>query len=201
MKIAIYTLTQQRDRNVDHAIAAELRRLGHEVVIRSYINAAVESVCYDKPDVIIHPLPGGQYKMDFIRHCKEWGIEIIVRRGEAGIGREQLKTLSDSRKTLIFGNWDYSPYVDLELTWAQEFTDILAEYGHMPADKLRVCGAFAFDVYFQKDRTIYPERKKTILFATGFSAADSRKDYTECGLEEGHPFQGELWRLHCAARA
>ncbi len=200
-KIGIYTLTGQRDKLVDYSIANKLRDFGHEVNVRSYINGALEAVCYEKPDVIIHPMPGGEYKMEFIKQCKKWGIEVIVRRGEAGIGKEQWDGLSDSRKTIMLGNWDYSPYIDLELTWGQEFTDVLAEHGHIPLDKMKVCGAFAFDVYV--NNLVEPkidDRRKTILFATGFAGADSREDYTECGLEEGHPYQNELFRLHTSAR-
>lgn len=200
MKIAIYTLTKQRDGYVDNSIAEKLRGHGHEVIVRNYINAASESVCYEKPDVIVHPMPGGQFKLDFIKQCKEWGIEVIVRRGEAGMGKQQFDNIDDNRRSIILGNWDYSPYVDLELTWGQEFTDILAEQGHMPADKLRVCGAYAFDPYFEPVAS-RPDRKKTILFATGFAAADSREEYCECGIEEGSDFHAELYSLQCETRA
>lgn len=202
MKIAIYTLTHQRDKFIDGLLAEELRRYGHEVVIRGYIYGARESICYEKPDAIIHPMPGGQYKMDTIEKCKEWGVRVIVRRGEAGMGRKQFEALDDIRKSIILGNWNYSPYIDLELVWGQEFADIIAGQGHMPADKIKVCGAFAFDPYFQHEcqKDNISPRKPTILFATGFSTADCRSEYVECGIPEDSDYHGILHKVHCDAR-
>jgi len=200
MKIAIFTLAGQRDKFIDKLLAEQLRKYGHEVTVRSYIYAARETICYEKPDVVIHPMPGGQYKYDFIKQCKGWGIEVIVRRGEAGMGREEFEKLDDNRKTIILGHWDYSPYVDLELTWGQEFADIIVEQGHMPADKLKVCGAFAFDPYFQPDYKRGANHKKTILFATGFSTCDCRSEYCELGISEDSDYHEEIYAIHRKAR-
>jgi len=200
MKIAIYTLTHQRDKYIDEMLAEHLRGYGHEVLVRGYIYGARESICYEKPDAIVHPMVGGEYKMDTVKKCREWGVEVIVRRGEAGMGREQFNALDDNRKRIILGNWDYSPYVDLELVWGQEFADIITEQGHMPAEKLKVCGAFAFDPYFKPDSRVKKPRRKTILFATGFSTADARPDYCETGLPEGSDYHEELHKIHSRAR-
>ena len=202
MKIAIYTLTQQRDKYIDKLLAEKLRAFGYEVIIRDYIYGARESITYEKPDAVVVPMVGGEYKIDFVKKCKQWGVEVIVRRGEAGMGREQFNALDNNRKTILLGNWDYGDYVDLELTWGQEFTDIIAEQGHMPAEKMRACGAFAFDPYFAPAG--YRERatdKKVVLFATGFSTADSQPDYCEAGLPEGSDYHGELHKIHSEARA
>jgi len=200
MKIGLYTLTHQRDEYIDGLLAEKLRQYGHEVLVRYYIYGARESICYEKPDAIIHPMTGGEYKMDTVKKCKDWGVEVIVRRGEAGQGREQFNALDDNRKKIILGYWDYSPYVDLELTWGQEFADIIAEQGHMPAEKLKACGAFAFDPYFAPECKRNTNHEKTILFATGFSAADCRSDYSECGLPEDSDYHKELKKLHYEAR-
>jgi len=202
MKIRILTLTHQRDLFIDNMLAEELRSLGHDVQIRSYIYAGRETVTYEKPDAIIHPMVGGIYKMDFVRLCKEWGVEVIVRRGEAGIGRQQFEQLDADRKAIHMGQWDYSPYVDIELVWGPEFARLLAEQGHMPANKLRVCGAFAFDPYFKPVpiRPKMPPRKMTILFATGFSTADCRSEYCETGLPEDSDYHQEIAGIHRAAR-
>ncbi len=53
MKISILTLASQRDKYIDDLLAEELRKLGHEVGVRSHINAGRETVCYEKPDVVI----------------------------------------------------------------------------------------------------------------------------------------------------
>lgn len=200
MKIAILTLTGQRDKCIDDMLADELRKHGHAVTVRNYIYAGMETVCYEKPDVVIHPMPGGQYKFDFIEKCKEWGIEVIVRRGEAGMGRQEFENLTPDRKTIILGNWDYSKHVDLELTWGQEFSDIIAEQGYMPDYKVKACGAFAFDPYF-KTTPFRNTEKKTILFATGFSTADCRSEYCECGLPEESTYHEEIYKLHSESRA
>ena len=198
MRISILTLTDQRDKYIDKILCEHLRKLGHEVEVRSYIYGGRETVTYEKPDVVIHPFPGGQYKMDFIKLCKEWGVEVIVRRGEAGMGRKEFETLDDNRKMLILGYWDYSPYVDLELTWGQEFTDIIAEQGH--GGKLRACGAFAFDPYFLPDCRRSENREKTILFATGFSTCDCRSEYCECGLPEESDYHEQIYAIHRKGR-
>lgn len=201
MKITVLTLTVQRDLCIDNILAEELRKLGHDVKVRNHIYSGHEAVTYEKPDVVVHPMIGSIYKMDFVQQCKEWGIEVIVRRGEAGMGREQFEKLDDNRKKIILGNWDYNPYVDLELVWGREFASILAEQGHMQADKLKVCGAFAFDPYFRAVPTA-PKipRNKTILFATGFSAADCRSEYCETGLPEDSDYHRELAGIHRVAR-
>ncbi|MCH8325492.1 MAG: hypothetical protein IIB83_02840, partial [Bacteroidetes bacterium] len=140
-----------------------------DVNVRNYIYAARETICYEKPDIVVHPFPGGQYKYDFIKLCKEWGIEVIVRRGEAGMGREEFEKLDKNRRSIILGNWDYSPYVDLELNWGQEFVDIIVEQGYMPPRKLKVCGAFAFDPYFPLNhKNLRDDQQRTVLFATCF---------------------------------
>jgi len=179
MRISILTLSSQRDR---------------------YIDKGRETVTYEKPDVVIHPFPGGQYKYDFIKQCKEFGIEVIVRRGEAGMGKKEFEVSEENSKTIILGNWDYSPYVDLELTWGQEFTDIIAEQGHMPAEKLKSCGAFAFDPYFLPDCRRNENHEKTILFATGFSTCDCRSEYCECGLPDESDYHEKIYSIHRKAR-
>jgi len=181
-------------------LAECLRKLGHEVNVRSYIYAGREAVCYEKPEVVIHPMVGGQYKLDFVKKCKEWGCEVIVRRGEAGVVSNIFEDMSSDRQRLILGNWNYGPYVDLELVWGWEFARLLACKGWMPIDKLKACGAFAFDPYFapgfERDRN----HQRAILFATGFSTCDCRSDYCECGLPEESGYHEEIYALHRAAR-
>lgn len=200
MKIAILTLTGQRDKYIDQLLAEHLRKYGHEVTVRNYIYAGHETVCYEKPDAIVHPMPGGQYKYDFIQLCKKWGVEVIVRRGEAGMGRKEFEQLDPNRKTIILSGWDYSRYVDLELTWGPEFTDIIAEQGCMPKRKLRSCGAFAFDPYFMPDFQRNLNHEKTVLFATGFSTCDCRSEYCELGLPQDNPYHEEIYAIHRKAR-
>lgn len=200
MKILIMTLASQRDKVVDNQIAGHLRAYGHEVYVHNYAMAGFQSVPYLKPDVVISPFPGGEFKNEFVRQCKEWGIEVIVRRGEAGMGRDQFDELDEERKGIILGNWDYGSCVDLELVWGQEFAGILRQHGHMPPDKIKPCGAFAFDAYFVKDIKIYPERKKTILFATGFSCADTREQQSDCGLPVGSEYHKKLYDQHTESR-
>ncbi len=199
MNISILTLARQRDKIIDDLLAEELSKHGHTVTVRNFINAGRETITYEKPDVVVVPMPGGQYKLDFIKKCKSWGIQIIVRRGEAGMGIDQFDKLDGERQTMILGNWNYQPYVDLELTWGQEFTTILADRGWNPV-KRRVCGAFALDPYFKHESRIAPDRRKTILFATGFPTADCKAEYCECGLPETSSYHEEIYDLHRSAR-
>lgn len=198
MKILILTLCGQRDRVVDNLIADHLRKFGHEVYVHNFAMAGFQSVPYMKPDVIVSPLPGGEFKNEFVKQCKSWGCEVIVRRGEAGASKEIFEKMDKERQSIIISNWDYSPYVDLELTWGREFTEILAEKGCMPAEKLKACGAFSFDAYFQARRD--ENHEKTILFATGFSCADTREEQSDCGLPEGSPYHKVLYDQHTEGR-
>ena len=203
MKIAILTLTNQRDDLIDGILANCLRKLGHEVNVRNYIYAGREAVCYEKPEVVIHPMVGGRYKLDFVKKCKEWGCEVIVRRGEAGVTSKVFNSenMSEDQRDLILGYWNYSPYVDMELVWGADFAHLLALEGHLKdRRKIKWCGAFAFDPYFapgfERDRN----HKKTILFATGFSTCDCRSDYCECGLPEESGYHERIYARHRAAR-
>ncbi len=201
MKILMFYLTGQRDEIVDNLIAEHLRKFGHEVHVHPYMDAGRQSVPYMKPDVVIHPFPGGQYKIDFLKKCKEWGCKIIIRRGEAGASRTVFDSLTPSEQTIMLGNWDYGPYVDLELVWGKEFGEIVAEKGHVPAEKIKACGAFPFDIYFGPDNKRTRNRKKMVLFATGFSAADSLVDYCECGLPRDAEYHRKQTEKHTEARA
>lgn len=200
MKILILTLCGQRDTVVDNLIAGHLRNLGHEVHVHSFAKAGFQSVLYMKPDVVVAPFPGGEFKHEFVRRCKKCGCTVIVRRGEAGVSKKVFETLDDNYKAIILGNWDYSPYVDLELTWGQEFTDIVDEQGHMPPRKLKACGAFAFDVYLLPETLRDENHKKTVLFATGFACADYTAGISECGLPDKSSYHQVLYERERKAR-
>ncbi len=201
MKILILTLTGQRDKVVDELLGKHLREYGHEVWVHNYLNAGRQSVPYLKPDVVIVPMVGGKFKLDFVQLCKEWGCTVIVRRGEAGASREIFNKMEPDRQDITLGHWDYSPYVDMELTWGKEFTEILVEKGCMPAEKLKVCGAFSFDAYFlPENRRGEIPRDRTVLFATGWSCADGIPELVECGLPEDSEYQTVLYNRHRKGR-
>lgn len=200
MKILISTLCGQRDYVIDEQIARYLRGYGHEVFVHSFVKASFQSVPYLKPDVVVSPFPGGEFKHGFVKKCKKWGCQVIVRRGEAGASKEIFGAMDKERQSIILGNWDYSPYVDLELTWGREFADILAERGRMPAEKLKACGAFTFDAYFLPETRRDELHKKTILFATGFSCADYTPELSECGLPEDSPYHKVLYDMERKSR-
>lgn len=201
MKILILTLCGQRDEIVDELIAGHLRKYGHEVHVHNYAKAGFLSVPYMKPDVVVSPFPGGEFKHGFVQRCKEWGCKVIVRRGEAGASTEIFKGMDKERQIIILGNWDYSSYVDLELVWGQEFADLLARKGSMPHEKLKACGAFTLDAYFlpEAKRDRYHER--TILFATGFACADYVPERSECGLPTDSAYHKILYKREKETRA
>lgn len=200
MKILIVTLCGQRDKVIDNLIAGHLREYGHEVFVHNFALAGFQSVPYMKPDVVISPLPGGEFKTEFVKMCKSWGCEVIVRRGEAGASKKVFEQMDEERRSIILSNWDYSPYVDLELTWGQEFTDILAEKGCMEPKNLKACGAFNFDAYFLPEARRDENHEKTVLFATGFSCADTREEQSDCGLPEGSKYHKVLYDQHIKGR-
>lgn len=202
MRIVFFSLTGQRDTLVDKRIAEFLRAKGHEVYVHNYASAATQSSTYLKPDVIIYPMAGADYKLNFMKYSREWGCINIVRRGEAGASRESLAKMDKDRQIITIGSEDYSPYVDLELVWGQEFKDILVEHGKMPEDKLKVCGAFAFDLYFlpQYWRAVNLTIHKTVLFATGWSCADGMPHLVECGLPDDSEYQTVLYKRHREGR-
>ena len=198
MRIGIFTLTEQRDKVVDNLLAEHLRNMGHEVHVHNYIMAIRQSIPYFKFDLVVLPMVGAQFKYDVAQKCHEWGIKVVIRRGEAGASRESFEKMSSDRQTIILGNWDYAPYVDMELVWGSEFADLLADKTNMPRNKIRTCGAFAFDSYKELDRR--PHDGKTVLWATGFSAADSQVEYCECGLPEKSEFHEVLYKTHRSER-
>jgi len=200
MKIVILTLAAQRDKVIDNLIAEHLRKYGHEVHVHNYVGGAYQSIPYLKPDVIIHPMPGAEFKCQYVKRCKEWGCTVIVRRGEAGASRESFAAMDSDRQSIVLGNWDYSPYVDLELTWGQEFTDLLAEKGRMPKEKLKACGAFIFDAYFLPENKRDTNHEKTVLFATGWSCADDSPENSECGVAKDSPYHKVLYDKHTEGR-
>lgn len=200
MRGIIFSLSTQRDKVVDERIAKFLRTYGHDVERHGYVHNARLSVPYMKPDFVVVPMIGGLFKLDFVKKCKSWGIEVIVRRGEAGVSREQFQKLRKERRKIIIGNWDYDSYVDLELVWGGEFLNLLAEHGTIARHKLRACGGFAFDAYFDPDVKRKAHGKRAVLFATGFSCGEADKPSPECGLPKDHPFQIELHRKNRLGR-
>lgn len=199
-KIIIFTLTGQRDKVIDDILAEKLRGHGYEVHVHNFLNASRQSVPYLKPDVVIVPMVGGQFKLDFVQQCKEWGCTVIVRRGEAGASKEVFDKMDEDRKKITIGNWDYSDFVDLELVWGTEFACILVCEDKNTYDKLGVCGAFSFDPYFLPDCKKKDHDRKTILFATGWSCADGIPELVECGLPEDSAYQKVLYDRHREGR-
>ena len=198
-RIAILTLTEQRDKAVDERIAQWLRDKGHEVLVRHFALAGQECVCYERPEVVVVPMVGSLQKLDLVKHCHAWGLTVVVRRGEAGAARDVLASLDPERQKVIVGDYDYAPYVDLELTWGREFTDVLVERGRIPKDKVVPCGAFTLDGCFNKPKA-RNVGKKVLLFATAWSAADDDPAYTECGVAADSPLQGQLYTIHRRGR-
>lgn len=198
-KIRILTLAEQRDEAIDNRLAGLLRNMGHDTEVRHYAMAGCETVTYEKPDIIVHPMVGAQSKLNFVRLCHRWGVGVVVRRGEAGVTADVFANLPTERKAIIVGNWDYTPYVDLELTWGSEFSDLLAAERGMPRNRIVPCGPFTLDLVYGRQRA-YNRAKRTILWATAWSAADDVEEFSECGVEPESPFHRQLYRQHRQGR-
>ena len=193
--IRILTLAEQRDNAIDNRLAGILQEMGYDAEVRNYAMAGCETVTYEKPDIIVHPMAGARSKIEFVKRCHDWGIGVVIRRGEAGVTADVFDELDKERQKVILGNWDYSPHVDLELTWGQEFSNLLALKTSMPRSKIVACGPFTLDVCYQKSRQRNPF-KRTILWATAWSGADDAETCTECGVEPESPFHRQMYKQH-----
>lgn len=192
MRGIIFTLADQRDRIVNEQIAQHLEVMGHEVDVHNYIHAARHSVPYMKPHFVVHPMIGGQFKLDFVKKCHEWGICNIVRRGEAGMTRDSLMEASEARRGIVLGNFDYNEYVDMELVWGTNFGNILINERKIAHGKVHACGPFAFDIYCHGRTKRKNDGLRAVLFATGFSGGEEALPSPECGIGEDHPYQEAL---------
>jgi surface carbohydrate biosynthesis protein len=180
-KCIIYTHNPIRDPITDDCLTVALRKIGHMVWRRNYLDCDKHMVVYIKPDVIIMPEIRCEYSRDFAKQCKEWGIQVVVRPCEVGITEESIEGISEDYRRAIFGeNWPVADYIDLMLCWGPKMKDLFIKYGGVPEEKMAVVGGIAFDQFFLPEPPEKVERTemKRALFATGFAYADRNPQYS-----------------------
>lgn len=186
-KIIVYSHNPVRDSVTDDLLAVALRKAGHTVWKRSYLDRDRESIVIIKPDMIIMPEIRCEYSVDFVRICKQWGIQVVVRPCEVGISEESIPHITEDYRRAIFGeNWPVNNYVDLMLCWGPKMKDLFALHGKIDPDKMAVVGGIAFDQFKlpPPPQQINRTHKRRVMFATGFAYADRNPEYS---VPEGRP--------------
>ncbi len=180
-KIIVYTHNPVRDSIVDDCLVAALRKEGHMVWKRTYLDRDKDAVVMIKPDLVIMSEIRCEYSIDFTKQCKQWGIQVVVRPCEVGISAESIPGIKEDYRRAIFGeNWPANNCIDLMLCWGPKMKDLFVEYGGVDKEKMVVVGGIAFDPFFlpPPPQDIKRTEKKRVMFATGFAYADRNPQYS-----------------------
>jgi len=201
MKIVVLNMNVQRDWVLDTFIAEHLQEMGHDAVVRKYLQDGRDAIILEKPDVVVLPPVRCAYTRDFAQRLKDWGVSVVVRRSEAGVSREKFNSLDAMWRTDHLGRYEYDSLIDAECIWGPEFAEILVERGKVSAHKVHIVGGVTLDPYFRYDikeavekaRTLECENPgKVILFAAGFLHADNSPDYSLPEAPYKDPIHGVL---------
>jgi len=184
MKILFMTASPVRDKHIDELIASELSSMGHEVHIKPCIREGRDSVIEIKPNVVVTPPIVNPFARDTIETCKYWGMGVVCRHTEASMDWQDWKDMGNEYRQEMLGRHPY--FVDAEIVWGTDEAEIRNKRG-VPFKAFPV-GSFVVDVYKQDDfqdkfmnrenfNTMHGlRRKKTIMFASCWSFADSAPD-------------------------
>jgi len=202
-KIIVLTHNPVRDPVTDDCLSACLRKKGHFVFRRGFLEDDKNMILCIKPNIVIVPEIRCEYTRDFAAQCKAWGIQVVVRPCEVGISAESMATISDEYRKAIFGNWPVNELIDLMLCWGPKMKTLFSMYGGIEEHKMEAVGGLAFDQFFlpPPPETIPRTEKKRVLFATGFAYADRNPQYA---IPEARPedrLHAEMVRIDSAARA
>ena len=180
-KIIVYTHNPVRDSITDDCLCVALRKEGHMVWKRTYLDMDRDAVVMIKPDLVVLPEIRCEYSVDFAKRCKEWGIQIVVRPCEVGISAESIADIKEDYRRAIFGeNWPVNNYIDLVLCWGPRMAELFVEHSKMDHEKMAVVGGIAFDQFFLPPpaQEVKRTEKKRVMFATGFAYADRNPQYS-----------------------
>ncbi|KKK85518.1 hypothetical protein LCGC14_2772500, partial [marine sediment metagenome] len=180
-KIIVYTHNPVRDSITDDCLVDALRKEGHMVWKRIYLDRDKDAAVIIKPDLVIMSEIRCEYSVDFAKQCKQWGIQVVVRPCEVGISAESIPGIKEDYRRAIFGeNWPANNCIDLMLCWGPKMKDLFAEYGGMDSEKMAAVGGIAFDPFFlpPPPQDVKRTEKKRVLFATGFAYADRNPQYS-----------------------
>ncbi|NDV20648.1 hypothetical protein GO013_14650 [Pseudodesulfovibrio sp. JC047] len=188
-RILLFVVYKQRDLFIDLLLMAQLERLGHEVILRPLNITTCNSIVELRPDLIIWGARTTPIQRSLSHFAADRGILQVVRREEGLIYRPTWDERSPEWKSLTLGTEDYSPYVDLEIGFNEDFRRIISTEGHMPGERVRAVGAMTFDIYDQHSlNELFPDRKtvfdqldldldkKLLIMASPWSYADRQAE-------------------------
>ena len=183
-RILLFVVKKQRDLFIDLILRYWLEKLGHEVIMRSLDNIPENSILELLPDAIIWGAKTTLYQMHLARFAADRNIISIVRREES-LSYKDWNAGNPTVKSWYSGLLDYSPFVDLELFFGEEYAEIISTHGHMPGNGCKAVGAMCMDPYFIPNlQYVFPSKaefckmlgicpsKKTMLFASRWGLAD-----------------------------
>lgn len=197
-RIMILNHVPPRDALPDKSIAGELQKLGHDVFVHSALKKLRIAICSIKPDVIVFPEIRLEYMQSIARQCKEWGIQVVVRRGE--MGHDDNTEWHPDFLEALYGRLPIYNDIDLELVWGPKYRDMLIRDRKAPPEKVKVVGA-PFDHYFAKGSPrIGVNNPPKILMVGGFGYADLNILYCIPEAEVGSPIHGIKVKEHIEYR-
>ena len=209
-KVLLLTNLPVRDGPTDSIIASHLRNMGVEVRegifypnkidIRAvnFLPSPREHVLFYKPDMVIGPEARCQFTIDFYRNCKSWGIQTVIRRTEGGCPRSAWNVMGDDEKKTVIGAWEYD--VDLEIVWAEDFANLLAENGYIPRERIFAAGAVTFDQNFIPPLRQKIEGRKNLVFCTNWGHADRNPIYNVPEAPVGSSVHADAYNRHRKGR-
>lgn len=183
-RILLFVVKKQRDLFIDLILRYWLEELGYEVIMRAQDVTPENSILELLPDAIIWGAKTTLYQIHLSRFAADRNIISIVRREES-LSYKEWNISNSTIRSWSSGLLDYSPFVDLELFFGEEYAEIISTHGHMPREKCKAVGAMCMDPYFitNLDR-ISPSKeefckmldispkKKIMLFASRWGLAD-----------------------------
>lgn len=179
-KTIVFTHNPIRDPITDDCLSIELKKRGHYVFRRRFLESDKNMILCIKPNIVVLPEIRCGYTLDLAKQCKEWGIQVVVRPCEVGISEESLDIISEDYRRAIFGNWPINDTIDLMLCWGPKMMDLFSKHGNIEKSKLASVGGLAFDQFFlpEPSEVIPRTEKRRVLFATGFAYADRNPEYS-----------------------
>lgn len=186
MKILTLTQSEPRDEQIDKILNRHLAEMGHTTAATNFVLNGRKGVTKLKPDAVILPEARCEYSRDFCETLNRMGILVIIRRTEPGFSKDD--TRSDIHKQFCIGKWKYK--AELEITFGEEFADILKENSQVLGKNIAACGGFNFDPYYPLPKR-EKQKRKVVCFATIWDYADRDPQYCVPELPYGHPLHAE----------
>lgn len=203
MIIQILTASPERDKVIDEMIGDELRKKNHEVHVSPCIRGGRQAILQTKPDVVVVPPIKNPFSRDLVEQCKYWGMGVVTRHTEASLDYDDWKAMNQRERAEIMGIFPYQ--VDAEIVWGPDEAQILS--GRRANFPVFSVGSYIADIYKLPDfnerfmnreafnKKLGLGKKKTILFASCWSFADTAPDLrVDCMFEyDKERDQRDLW--------